>query len=81
MIKKYDGNVRPSGGVNVNKGNKQSILISDYIEIIKDAGWRISQFLNCPLSSQRMHPSNVCHMQNKRTFGVIRRYLIIAWKR
>ena len=61
---------------NANKG----ILISDYINILSDAGWQITEFIDCPLSSHRFHPGLVSQMQKKRTLGVVRRTLIIAKK-
>jgi hypothetical protein len=46
-----------------------------------DAGWKITQYIDCPMSSQRFHPGVVSQMQKKRTLGVVRRTLIIARKR
>jgi ParB/RepB/Spo0J family partition protein len=58
----------------------ESILISDYIQLLSETGWKITQFIDCPLSTQRFHAGIVSQMQKKRTLGVVRRTLIIARK-
>jgi len=64
----------------IDENERGSILITDYSKIIMDAGWKITQFIDCPLSSQRLHPGIVSQMQKKRTLAVVRRTLIIARK-
>jgi hypothetical protein len=60
---------------------RNSILISDYINLINDLGWEITHFIDCPMSSQRFKAAFVSQMQQKRTIGVIRRTLMIARKK
>jgi ParB/RepB/Spo0J family partition protein len=55
-----------------------NILISDYFTILSDVGWEITQFIDCPMSTQRFHAGVVSQMQKKRTLGVVRRTLMIA---
>ena len=64
----------------LDEDERGSILISDYSEILSDAGWKITQFIDCPMSTQRFHAGIVSQMQKKRTLGVVRRTLIIAKK-
>jgi DNA-binding NarL/FixJ family response regulator len=65
----------------IDEDERNSILISIYTQIISDAGWKITQYIDCPMSSQRFHPGIVSQMQKKRILGVVRRTLIIARKR
>jgi hypothetical protein len=60
---------------------KKSIIISDYIKLIERSGWEITHVIDCPLSSQRFKPHQVIRMQNNRTLGVVRRYLIVGRKK
>jgi hypothetical protein len=48
--------------------------------ILSQIGWKITQFIDCPLSTQRFPAGIVSHMQKKRILGVVRRTLIIAKK-
>jgi len=47
----------------------ESILISDYIQLLSKTGWKITQYIDCPLSTQRFHAGIVRQMQKKRTLG------------
>jgi len=58
----------------------QSIFLSDYIDLLKDSGWKITHIVDCPLSTQRFLPNMVSHMQKNRTLGIVRRSLIIERK-
>jgi len=55
-------------------------LIFDYSKLMSDAGWKITQYIDCPMSSQRFYPGFVSQMQKNRILGVVRRTLIIARK-
>jgi hypothetical protein len=59
----------------------QSILLSDYIDIMRSSGWKITHIIDCPMSSQRFKPNQVRRMQKNRTLGVVRRSLIIGRKK
>jgi hypothetical protein len=68
-------------GISALKENERdSILIFDYSKLLSDAGWIITQYIDCPMSSQRFHAAYVSQMQKNRTLGVVRRTLIIARK-
>jgi len=68
-------------GISALKENdRDSILIFDYSKLLSDAGWIITQYIDCPMSSQRFHAAYVSQMQKNRTLGVVRRTLIIARK-
>jgi hypothetical protein len=58
----------------------QSILLLDYMDIMRRSGWKITHLIDCPLSTQRFKPNQVRRMQNNRILGVIRRSLIIGTK-
>ena len=64
----------------LNENERDSILIIDYSKIMLDAGWKITQYIDCPMSTQRFHAGIVSQMQKKRILGVVRRTLIIARK-
>jgi len=58
-----------------------SILIDDYLNILKKSGWKRTHIIQTPLSSERFDAGIVSAMQKKRILGVTSRYLIIAKKR
>ncbi len=60
---------------------KKSIFNSDYIKLLERSGWDLTHVIDCPLSSQRFKPNQVRRMQNNRTLGVVRRYLLVARKK
>jgi len=64
----------------IKEDERDSILIFDYSKLMSDAGWKITQYIDCPMSSQRFHPGFVSQMQKNRILGVVRRTLIIARK-
>jgi hypothetical protein len=57
---------------------KKSIFNSDYIKLLERSGWEVTHIIDCPMSSQRFKPNQVRRMQNNRTLGVVRRYLIVG---
>ena len=59
----------------------QSILLSDYMDIMRRSGWKITHIIDCPLSTQRFKPNQVRRMQNNLTLGVVRRSLIVGRKK
>jgi DNA modification methylase len=60
---------------------KKSIFNSDYIKLLERSGWEVTHIIDCPLSSQRFKPNQVRRMQNNRTLGVVRRYLLVGRKK
>ena len=59
----------------------QSIFLSDYIDLLKGAGWEITHIIDCPMSTQRFQANIVAQMQKNRTLGVVRHSLIIGRKK
>ena len=59
----------------------QSILLLDYMDIMRRSGWKITHIIDCPLSTQRFLPIMVDRMQRNRTLGVVRRSLLIGRKK
>jgi hypothetical protein len=56
----------------------KSILIHDYVDIMRESGWTITHIIYCPMSTQRFQPAHVPHMRKNRTIGVVSRCLIIG---
>jgi len=56
---------------------EESILIDDYLGILKQSGWRRTHIIQAPLSTQRFSAAIVSAMQKKRILGVTSRYVIV----
>jgi len=65
----------------MEEDSDQSILLSDYIDIMRRSGWKITHIIDCPLSTQRFLPNMMSRMHKNRTLGVVRRSLIMGRKR
>ena len=61
-----------------NEMTGNSIMIDDYLHIIKKSGWRRTHIMQAPLSSERFNAGVVSAMQKKRIVGVTSRYVIIS---
>ena len=59
---------------------KNSITIFDYYKILSTTGWKVTQRIECSLSSERMSGNEVQKMQEKRILGTVGRSLIIAMR-
>ncbi len=55
-----------------------SIMVDDYLNILKKSGWRRTHIIQAPMSSERFEAGTVAAMQKKRILGVTSRYVIIA---
>ena len=62
----------------MDEARDNSILIDDYLGIIKKSGWQHTHIMQAPLSSERFNPGVVSAMQKKRILGVTSRYVIVA---
>jgi hypothetical protein len=56
----------------------ESILLFDYGDIMRAAGWKVTHLIDSPLSTERFRPHMVKRMQKNKTLGVVRRSLIIG---
>jgi len=65
----------------LQESSEQSILISDYIDLLKNSGWVITHIIDCPMPTHRFQPRMVSRMQKNRTLGIVRRSLIIGKKK
>jgi len=65
----------------MEEDSDQSILLLDYMDIMRRSGWKITHIIDCPLSTQRFLPNMVGRMQRNRTLGVVRRSLLIGRKK
>ncbi len=64
-----------------NKMTGNSIMIDDYLHIIKKSGWQRTHIMQAPLSSERFNAGVVAAMQKKKIIGVTSRYVIISSKK
>ncbi len=64
-----------------NEIRNNSIMIDDYLHIIKNSGWQRSHIMQAPLSSERFKANVVSAMQKKKIIGVTSRYVIISKKK
>ena len=58
-----------------------SIMIDDYLHIIKNNGWQRVHIMQAPLTSERFTGNVVSAMQKKKIIGVTSRYVIISKKK
>lgn len=56
---------------------KNAILLTDYHEILKKAGWLLTHIIQAPMSSERFNAVVVAAMQKKKILGVTSRYVMI----
>ena len=59
------------------EAGKGGILIDDYLEILKRAGWQRTHIIQAPMSAQRFNAVVASAMQKKRILGVTSRYVIV----
>jgi hypothetical protein len=59
---------------------KKSILISHYLDIMPNSGWRSTDIIPAPLSPERFMGKAALVMQEKRILGTIARHIIISEK-
>lgn len=62
----------------MNEDPDKAILMGDYMRLMETCGWRITHLIDCPLSTERFSAHMVKRMQDKKTLGVVRRFLIMA---
>jgi hypothetical protein len=65
----------------LNEDPGRSILLLDYMDIMRRSGWEITHIIDCPMSTQRFQANIVAQMQKNRTLGIVRRSLIIGRKK
>ncbi|HUW31817.1 MAG TPA: hypothetical protein VM223_09415, partial [Planctomycetota bacterium] len=54
------------------------LFIWDYVGLLKTAGWRIVRQIQCPLSTQQVHPDIVNKFRESRRLARLGRSLVIA---
>ena len=57
---------------------ENSIMVDDYLNILKKSGWKKTHIIQAPMSSERFNAGVVAAMQKKKILGVTSRYAIIA---
>jgi len=64
-----------------NHGNHDGIFIWDYAKRLQDAGFKLTRQIQCPLSTQQIHPDIVNKFRASRRLARLERYLIIGEKK
>ena len=64
----------------LEENEKSAILIIDYGNLMRKAGWSVSHIIQAPMSSERFQANVVAAMQKKQILGVTSRYVIVARK-
>ena len=59
---------------------EKSILINDYAERIKNAGWKISYLIQAPMSPEKYQGEVAAEMARRKILGVTCRHVVIARK-
>jgi hypothetical protein len=57
-----------------------SIMVVDYFNALKKAGWEVTHIIQAPMSSERFQANVVAAIQKKRILGVTSRYVVVAKK-
>lgn len=63
-----------------NFSGHEGIFLWDYADMIKSAGWKIRKQIQCPLSSQQVHPDIVNKFRKSRRLARLCRYLLVIEK-
>jgi DNA modification methylase len=58
--------------------DSQGILVWDYADILRRAGWRLVRHIQVPLSTQQVHPDIVNKFRESRRLARLERYLLIC---
>jgi len=54
------------------------IFVWDYARLLQEAGWRLIRQIQCPLSSQQVHPDIVKRFRQERRLARLCRYLLVG---
>ena len=60
------------------KEEQEGIFIWDYANVMKEAGWKLKRQIQCPLSTQQVHPDIVNKFRKSKRLARLERYLIIG---
>ena len=61
-------------------GDTEGIFLWDYADLLRDAGWTLQRQIQCPLSTQQVHPDTVLKFRKSRRLARLERYLLVAVK-
>lgn len=56
----------------------RGIFLWDYVDRLRDAGWILRRQIQCPLSTQQVHPDIVNKFRESRRLARLERYLLVA---
>ena len=63
-----------------NYAGHRGLFLWDYADAMRDAGWAITRQIQCPLSTQQVHPDIVNKHREARRLARLGRYLLVAGK-
>ncbi len=64
----------------LEENEEAAILIIDYGNLMRKAGWAVTHVMQAPMSSERFQGGTVAAMQKKKILGVTSRYVVVAKK-
>ena len=74
-----NGDWRDFQGVSaMDEDPRRGIVLYDYIDLFSKSGWQVTHVIDSPLSTQRFHPNMVSKMQQRRSIGTVKRYLVVG---
>lgn len=59
-------------------GHHRGIYLWDYADRLRDAGWTLKRQIQCPLSTQQVHPDIVNKFREARRLARLERYLLVG---
>ena len=64
-----------------SKDSENNIIIADYCDLLRGAGWRITRHIQVPLSNQQVPGFQVTNFRESKQLAYLERYLLIAERR
>ena len=61
-----------------NTNKEDGIFIWDYADILRKSGWKLTRQIQCPLTTQQVHPDIILKFRESRRLARLERYLIMA---
>jgi hypothetical protein len=65
----------------IDETGLSSILIRDYLELMKKAGWSVTRIIQAPMSSEKFQADEIDAMRKKRILGVTGRHVVVGKKK
>lgn len=58
--------------------DEHPVWLWDYVDRLRDSGWTMRRHIQCPLSTQQIHPDIVNKFRTSRRLARLERYLLVA---